>query len=103
MRNGDDLLGLTLAKRARERFRAVLVIRTALNSDEGDAPFPDSGHRAALRAFSTIAVGPTGAAVQRQSQSHADSLPLILLSTEQFTDMPDAALASQLLERLTIR
>lgn len=94
MRDRGDLLGASLVKQAPERFRAVVVMSAAQENGACDAPFPDAGHRAALRAFSTARL---------ESQIHTGSVPLILLDTQQFSGMPDAVLASQLLERLTTR
>ena len=46
-----DPLGLSLLAAAPERFEGLLVVNPADGAEQ--APFPDQGHRAALRAFST--------------------------------------------------
>ena len=52
---GSDVLGRTLPKAAPERFSDQLVMNIAeLNPLALDAPFPDHGHRAALRAFASM-------------------------------------------------
>lgn len=49
----DELLGLTLPMAAEHRYCGLLVMNTSLEADDTayEAPFPDRGHRAALRAF----------------------------------------------------
>ena len=60
-----SFLGLTLPMAAPQRYRGLLVMNTLsatgedrqMSATEGaayDAPFPDPGHRAALRAFATL-------------------------------------------------
>lgn len=53
-----DLLGLTLPLADAHRYRGLLVTNTALATDSKcagyGAPFPDRGHRAALRAFTSM-------------------------------------------------
>lgn len=53
------LLGLALPHLDSHRYRGVLVTNTVLETDRQcagyDAPFPDRGHRAALRAFASMA------------------------------------------------
>ena len=46
-----DPLGLSLLTAAPERFNGLLIVGPADGAEQ--APFPDRGHRAALRAFST--------------------------------------------------
>ena len=59
------LLGLTLPMAAPDRYRGLLVMNTLFATGDDvhlsaaersayNAPFPDSGHRAALRAFATL-------------------------------------------------
>lgn len=56
VQDGGDLLGLTLPFADAHRYRGLLVINAVLATDPEcagyGAPFPDRGHRAALRAFS---------------------------------------------------
>lgn len=59
------ILALALPMDAPRRFSGFRVIRTVENIDSlpaYDAPYPDQGHRAALRAFAKLAVPGGGAA-----------------------------------------
>jgi tRNA(adenine34) deaminase len=51
-----ELPGASLPMAAPQRYRGLLVTRTALAGGDAarDAPFPDGGHRAALRAFAAM-------------------------------------------------
>ena len=54
LQDEDDLLGRALPLAAPRRYRGLLVTNTAPDPAERaafEAPFPDAGHRAALRAF----------------------------------------------------
>ena len=60
------LLALALPMHAPQRFIGLRVIRTVEDADTlaaYDAPFPDRGHRAAVRAFATLSVRDSGPAV----------------------------------------
>lgn len=56
---GGELPGSSLPMAAPQRYRGLLVLGTGLSADGAacDAPFPDSGHRAALRAFAAMRRG----------------------------------------------
>jgi tRNA(adenine34) deaminase len=58
VQDGGDLLGLTLPLADAHRYRGLLVMNSVLEIDPEcagyGAPFPDRGHRAALRAFSCM-------------------------------------------------
>ncbi|MET0312165.1 MAG: tRNA adenosine(34) deaminase TadA [Burkholderiaceae bacterium] len=54
VQDAGGLLGLTLPMVAPGRYRGLLVLDTPMGTEDRaayEAPFPDSGHRAALRAF----------------------------------------------------
>ena len=54
VQNLDDLLGLSLPLADPARYKGLLVMNTDASwvaTSAADAPFPDRGHRAALRAF----------------------------------------------------
>lgn len=58
VQQGNEALGCTLVKAAPERFVALRVLNRAqlgeMASSAEQAPFPDRGHRAALRAFAAM-------------------------------------------------
>lgn len=67
----DDLLGLSLPMAHDFRYCGLLVLNASLDADDPayEAPFPDRGHRAALRAFPrmmTEFVNSDGAATAQQ-------------------------------------
>jgi len=74
VQDGDSQLGLTLPMAAPQRYRGLLVANTTLATEDApayNAPFPDPGHRAALRAFAPKVPKPTTdteAAVTAQAQ-----------------------------------
>jgi tRNA(adenine34) deaminase len=53
LQDWDDLLGLTLPLAKSSRYCGLLLLNAAQDAGDMayDAPFPDGGHRAALRAF----------------------------------------------------
>ena len=60
------ILALALPMHAPQRFIGLRVVRTVADADTlaaYDAPFPDRGHRAALRAFAKLSVRDSGPAV----------------------------------------
>lgn len=58
VQDGGDQLGLTLPLADAHRYRGLLVMNSVLVTDPEcagyGAPFPDRGHRAALRAFASM-------------------------------------------------
>ncbi|MEO8120224.1 MAG: tRNA adenosine(34) deaminase TadA [Rhodoferax sp.] len=69
----DEWLGLTLPMTDERRYCGLLVLNVALNAGDPayEAPFPDRGHRAALRAFPRMVaefVNANGAAVAQQTR-----------------------------------
>lgn len=70
-----DLLGLTLPLVDSHRYRGLLVMNSVLETDPQcagyGAPFPDRGHRAALRAFASMmpeSEGFDGTDISRQAR-----------------------------------
>jgi tRNA(adenine34) deaminase len=59
LQQGSEALGRTLAKAMPERFAEVRVVNPAqlgeMTTEAEQAPFPDRGHEAALRAFAAMA------------------------------------------------
>lgn len=71
--NLDELLGLTLPMAAEHRYCGLLVMNVSLDADDTpyEAPFPDRGHRAALRAFPAMVPefeNSDGTALSRQAR-----------------------------------
>ncbi|MDO8261781.1 MAG: hypothetical protein Q7T21_00995, partial [Gallionella sp.] len=69
----DELLGLTLPMADERRYCGLLVLNAALGAGDPayEAPFPDRGHRAALRAFPLMLaefVNSDGAAISQQAR-----------------------------------
>ncbi|MDO8250986.1 MAG: tRNA adenosine(34) deaminase TadA, partial [Rhodoferax sp.] len=69
----DELLGLTLPMADERRYCGLLVLNAALDAGDPayEAPFPDRGHRAALRAFPLMLaefVNSDGAAISQQAR-----------------------------------
>ena len=54
--NSAGSLARALATESPQRYRGLVEVKLAL--DESDAPFPDAGHRAAVRAFATMQAPP---------------------------------------------
>ncbi|MEY4980404.1 MAG: tRNA adenosine(34) deaminase TadA [Pseudomonadota bacterium] len=65
--DGSGWLGLTLPLAARQRYRGLLALNAPTNAENDPAytaPFPDAGHRAALRAFAQSAPKPIASEAQ---------------------------------------
>ncbi|WP_114970381.1 tRNA adenosine(34) deaminase TadA [Rhodoferax ferrireducens] len=73
VQDGDEWLGLTLPMTDERRYCGLLVLNAAVDAGDPayEAPFPDRGHRAAVRAFPRMVaefVNANGAAVAQQTR-----------------------------------
>ncbi|MEO8248618.1 MAG: tRNA adenosine(34) deaminase TadA [Burkholderiales bacterium] len=87
--------GLALPFADPDRFRGLLAIepKTALSNNPGDlAPYPDAGHRAALRGFASLAPVPQDAAAMERFWRHEWQGQAMLIAASRAELFGDAAL-----------